>query len=140
MKTLANTLQQTTAEPRKIFALWEDINHWNEYDQGIEWAKLDGSFRAGENYTLKPKGGPKVRATILEVVSNQKFVDVSHLFGAKLMFNHTLTRENTMTNVAVTMTVSGPLGWLWARILGKNQQADIEQSTTNLIAKAESQG
>jgi hypothetical protein len=35
------------------------------------------------------------------------------------------------------MTLSGPLSRLWAKILVKNQQADLEKSTANLIAKAE---
>ena len=35
------------------------------------------------------------------------------------------------------MSISGPLSFLWAKILGKNQQADLEKSTAKLIAKAE---
>jgi hypothetical protein len=137
MITLAKTTQKTTANPSAIFALWADINHWAEHDQGIEWAKLVEDFAEGSAYTIKPKGGPKVNATILTIVPDKKFVDVSHLFGAKLQFDHTVSKDDRTTTVTVTMTLSGPLAWLWAKILGSNQQADLEQATKNLIAKAE---
>ncbi len=137
MKILAQTTQQTTATSDAIFALWADIDHWADYDKGIEWAKLTDSFSAGGHYTLKPKGGPKVTATILVVEPNQKFIDVSHLPGADLKFDHIIRQEAGRTSVSLVMTISGPLSWLWAKILGKNQQSDLEQSTANLIAKAE---
>lgn len=137
MKILAQTTVQTKAKPEAIFKLWADINHWADHDKGIEWAKLTDTFMAGGHYTIKPKGGPKVKATILVVEQNKRFVDVSHLLGAKLKFDHSLTQQANTTSVSVTMSLSGPLGWLWAKILGKNQQADLEESTVNLVAKAE---
>lgn len=137
MITLAKTTQQTIASPKAIFALWADIDHWADYDDGIEWAKLTDEFKVGGHYTIKPKGGPKVKADIMVVQPNQRFVDISRLMGAKLKFDHMLTQHADVTVIDITMTVSGPLAWLWAKILGKDQQADLEKSTTQLITKAE---
>ena len=137
MKTLAQTTIRTTAEPAEVFNLWSDIDHWAEYDNGIEWAKLTDNFAVDGHYMIKPEGGPKVKATILIVEPNKRFVDTSHLFGAKLTFDHTIIKQDDSQIVSVTMTLSGPLSWLWAKILGKNQQADLDDSTKNLIAKAE---
>lgn len=137
MIELARTIQRTNAKPEAIFALWKDINSWADTDKGIEWAKLTGSFSAGTHYVIKPKGGPKTKATILVVEQNKRFIDASHLFGAELKFDHGVARENDKTIVTITMTLSGPLSWVWIKILGKSQQADLEKSTTNLIAKAE---
>ncbi len=81
MKILAQTTQHTSASPEAIFKLWADIDNWSDYDNGIEWAKLTDSFAVGSHYTLKPKGGPKVKATILVVEPNKTFIDVSHLVG-----------------------------------------------------------
>ena len=138
MIILAKTQQTTTAKPADNFNLWADVNHWTDYDPGIEWAELQGTFTEGSNYTIKPKGGPKVKATILTLETNRRFIDVSHLFGASLAFDHTLDRYNNQTRVGITATLHGPLAWVWAKILGKNQQADLEESTVNLIKKAES--
>lgn len=137
MITIAQTSQQTKAKPAAIFALWADVDHWADYDKGIEWAKLTDRFATGGHCIIKPKGGPKVKATILVVEPNRRFIDISHLIGAKLKFDHIITQHTDKTTVSIEMTLIGPLSWLWAKILGKNQQADLEESTTNLVAKAE---
>lgn len=137
MKTLGETTQHTKAKPEAVFRLWADIDNWADYDDGIEWAKLTDKFCTGGKYTIKPKGGPKVKATILVVEPYKRFIDVSHLVGAKLKFDHTVTQHNGITAVTIEMSISGPMSWLWAKILGNNQQNDLENSTAKLLAKAE---
>lgn len=137
MKILAQTTKKTNATPEAIFNLWKDIDNWADYDNGIEWAKLTDNFSVGGRYTIKPKGGPTVKATILVIEPNKRFIDVSHLLGAKLTFDHTLMQEDGVTIVNLVMTISGPMSWLWTKILGKDQQSDLEASTDALIAKAE---
>jgi len=137
MITLAQTTQPTKATPAAIFALWADIDHWADHDDGIEWAKLTDTFTAGGHYVIKPKGGPKTKATIVLIEPDRHFVDVAHLLGASLKFDHTLSQQAGNTVVEITMTLSGPLSWLWAKILGTGQQADLETSTAKLIARAE---
>lgn len=137
MITLAKTTQHTKASPKAIFALWADVDHWADYDDGIEWVKLTDKFKPGGHYVIKPKGGPKVKSDIVIAQPNKHFVDISRLMGAKLKFDHTLTQQSGATTVDIVMTVSGPLAWFWAKVLGKNQQADLEKSTAQLIAKAE---
>lgn len=136
MVILAQTKQQANVSLDSIFALWADINNWAEYDKGIEWAKISEDFKVGSHYTIKPKGGPKVKATIMVIEPGKRFVDASHLLGAKLTFDHMLSQQDSITTVEVIMTIAGPLSWLWSKILGKNQQADLDTSTANLIAKA----
>lgn len=137
MITLAKTSQTTKAAPEAVFALWADIDNWADHDDGIEWAKLTDAFATGGHYVIKPKGGPKTKATIQIVEPNKRFVDVSHLPGASLKFDHVLTQGRSGTAVDIVMTLSGPFAWLWAKILGKNQQADLDSSTAALIKKAE---
>ena len=137
MKTLAQTTQTTNAKPEAIFALWKDVDNWADHDEGIEWAKLVDEFGVGARYVIKPKGGPKTKATIVTVIENQKFVDVSHLLGCEMTFDHTLEVRDGRTVVTLVMSLEGPLTWLWTKILGKNQQADLEKSTAKLIMAAE---
>jgi hypothetical protein len=139
MTALARTTQTTRARPATVFALWADINHWADFDDGIEWAKTDEAFRAGSHYVIKPKGGPQVKSTILLVEPPTRFVDVAHLFGAQLKFDHAISEQDGITTVGVVMTISGPLSWFWTKLLGKNQQADLEKATANLLKIAEGQ-
>ncbi len=137
MITLSETTQQTRARPDAVFALWADVDHWAEYDDGIEWARLADDFRVGGRLTIKPRGVPRTKAEILIVEANRRFVNSSHLLGAKLRFDHTVVNQDNVTIVSVVVTLSGPLSFLWARLVGKGQQADIEKSTARLIARAE---
>lgn len=139
MIQIAQTTQKTTATPAAIFALWSDVDNWASHDDGIEWARLIDKFEIGGHYVIKPKGGPKTETEILVVKPNESFIDVSHLFGARLRFDHETVQSNGVTSVSIVMTLSGPLSWLWSKILGKNQQADLEKSTAKLLKKAESQ-
>ncbi len=59
------------------------------------------------------------------------------MLGARLKFDHVINHENGHTAVNIIVTIGRPTGWLWAKILGKNQQSDLERSTRNLIKKAE---
>ena len=137
MITIATTHQYTTAQPQDIFELWRDVDHWAEYDHGIEWAKLIDTYTVGGRCIIKPKGDPVVRATFEIIEPNQRFVDTSRLFGARLTFDHRITQTNGNTSVIITQTIKGILAPLWVKILGKNQQGELEVSTANLIAKAE---
>lgn len=137
MKQLAHATKSTSASPRQIYALWSDIDNWHTFDDGIEWAKLDGPFRQGATYRIKPKGGPTVRASVVQDSSPTRFVDRSHLFGAELEFDHKISTDATGTIVEIAITMSGPMSWFWSRILGKDQQSDLEKSISKLVETAE---
>lgn len=139
MKLLAQTSLTTSASPQAVYALWADVNNWHTFDDGIEWAKLNGPFAEGATYTIKPKGGPKVKATVVTDQPPTRFIDVSHLWGAKLRFDHTITTTEGISTVEIINTIDGPLAWLWAKILGKDQQADLERSVQKLVATAEAE-
>jgi hypothetical protein len=137
MKVLAKTTQQTIADPEAIFQLWLDVNNWNKFDESVEWARLDEAFSPGNHFSLKPKGGPKVKATIVSVKHNREFTNTSQMPGAELKFIHTVIKKSGSTSVSVIISIDGPLSWLWSRILGKDQQSGLEKSVSNLIRLAE---
>lgn len=137
MITLATTSQKTKAAPQDVFMLWQNVNCWAEYDHAIEWAKLVDTFTVGGRCKIKPKGSPVVTAVIEAVEPNRIFVDTTRLFGARLTFDHRIICANDEIHVVITQTLKGILAPLWAKILGKNQQTELEESTAKLIAMAE---
>ena len=44
---IAQHTLETTALPENIWALWIDASGYNEWDDRIEWAKLNGEFKVG---------------------------------------------------------------------------------------------
>jgi hypothetical protein len=137
MKTIARSIQSTKASPTAIFQLWQDVNNWNIFDESVEWAHMTGEFKRGGVFRLKPKGGPKVNATIVSVENNREFTNTSKMPGAQLKFSHVVAQEDGVTAVSVVISITGPLEWFWAKILSRNQPMELEKSVTNLIHLAE---
>jgi hypothetical protein len=139
MIKIAEAEARSTAPPAAFFERWEDVATWPEWNLDTEWVRLDGPFAAGSRGVLKPKGGPKVKFVIDSLVPDREFVDVSLLAGARLPFRHSVEAlGDGGCSVHVIVTISGPLGWLWARILGKGFRANTQPDLDRLVAVAES--
>lgn len=128
----------TTASAEKIWSLWEDISNWNKWDDGIDFSELNGEFKAGTEGFLKPKGGPKLKFKLLEVVENKRFKDVTKLPFTKLIFTHDIKEENGKRIVTHKVEMAGPLSWLFNKILGQGFKNDVPGSVESLIKTAES--
>ncbi|WP_060884754.1 SRPBCC family protein [Streptomyces caniscabiei] len=137
MITIGTAQTASTAAPSAFFARWADMATWPEWNADTEWVRLDGPFEAGSTGVLKPKGGPRTKFVIAEL-TDDRFVDVSRLAGARMTFSHFV--EETRgggTKVQVTVTLSGPLSHLWNLILGNGIKATLQQDLDSLKAVAE---
>ena len=129
MRTLAEARASSAAPPSAFFACWADMATWPEWNSDTEWARLDGPFTAGARGVLKPQGGPRVKFEI---------TDVSRLAGARLTFRHLVqARPDGGCDLHVAITMSGPLGWLWTRALGRGLKASLAPDLAGLVAAAE---
>jgi hypothetical protein len=139
MREIAEAEARSTAPPAAFFARWADMATWPEWNTDTEWVRLDGPFVTGSTGVLKPKGGPKVKFVLDSVVPEREFVDVSLLLGARLTFRHVVERlDDGGSLIRVDVTMSGPLRWLWARILGKGFRASLQPDLDRLVVTAES--
>lgn len=138
MITLATASTTSTAPPAAFFTRWADMATWPQWNADTEWAVLDGRFAEGATGTLKPKGSPKVRFVIERLVPDREFVDVSRLAGARLTFAHLVTaRPDGRSEVAVEVSMSGPLARLWILILGNGLRASVQRDLDALARAAE---
>jgi hypothetical protein len=95
------------------------VNNWHTWDNGIEFAKLEGKFEKGNYFTLRPKGGPNVKVELLETVENSSFLDVTKFPLAKMYDNHTFEETKDGLKITNTITVKGILGFLWIKIVAQ---------------------
>jgi len=138
MRTLAEARASSAAPPSAFFACWADMATWPEWNSDTEWVRLDGPFTAGARGVLKPRGGPRVKFEITVLVPDREFTDVSRLAGARLTFRHLVqARPDGGSDLHVAITMSGPLGWLWTRALGKGLKASLAPDLAGLVATAE---
>jgi hypothetical protein len=136
MTTIATAHATSTAPATAFFHRWADCKTWPEWNTDTEWVRLDGPFGQGATGTLKPKGGPKVRFTVTEL-SERRFVDVSRMPGGRVTFAHEIDDGTGGTTVDVTVTIDGPLGWFWRRVLGAGFRASLQPDLDRLVAVAE---
>jgi hypothetical protein len=138
MITIAEAQTSSAAPPSAFFARWADMATWPEWNTDTEWVRLDGPFTVGSTGVLKPRGGPKVKFVIAALVAGREFTDVSLLAGARLTFRHLVEPlPGGGSSVRVTVTMAGPLGWLWNLALGKGLKASLPADLDRLAVAAQ---
>lgn len=136
MTTIATASATSSAPASAFFARWADMATWPEWNTDTAWVSLDGPFAEGATGTLKPKGGPKVRFEVTRL-DEEHFVDVSRVPGGRLTFAHRIGTTDTGTRVDVTVSIDGPLGMVWRRILGDGFRTSLQPDLDALVATAE---
>lgn len=119
MWTRSYSITTKKVTSKQLWKLFADVNNWHVWDQGIEYAKMQGKFEAGNHFILKPKDGPKVTIELIETIENSKFVDLTKFPLAKMYGEHTF--ENTKEGLKMTtkMTVVGILGFVWRKLVAE---------------------
>ena len=103
----------------QMWKLMADVNNWHTWDSGIEYATLSGKFEQGNHFMLKPKGGPKTKIELIEVIENRKFVDLTKFPLAKMYGEHLFEETDEGLKITTTMKVEGILSFLWIKIVAQ---------------------
>lgn len=123
--------------PHQIWQTWSDINNWSDWDEGIEYARTSDAFGVGCVFELKPKGGPKVKIRIVECDVGHSFTDLTQFPLAKMYGRHEMSRgEAGSLRLKTTITVVGPLGFLWRSVVAQKIADDMPADTRKLIVSA----
>ena len=126
----------TNASAESVWNTWADVENWPKWDKGLEWCRLDGEFKAGTTYTLKPQGGPEAKAVITDCQPLKRFADSTALPLAKMDFVHELHAEQDGLHVTQRVTISGALGFFFAQVIGKDTARDLPETLGNLVRVA----
>lgn len=119
MWTRTHTIVTDKVTKEQIWKLFADVNNWHTWDEGIEFAKLEGKFDKGNHFTLRPKGGPNVKVVLLETIENEMFLDVTNFPLAKMYDKHEFKETPNGLKITNTITVKGILGFLWVKLVAK---------------------
>ena len=119
MWTKSHSIVTKEVTKEQMWKLFADVNNWHTWDNGIEFAKLEGKFEKGNYFTLRPKGGPNVKVELLETIENNSFLDVTTFPLAKMYDNHTFEETKDGLKITNTITVKGVLGFLWRKIVAQ---------------------
>ena len=119
MWTKSHTVVTKEVTKEQMWKLFANVNEWHTWDQGIEFAKLEGKFEKGNSFLLRPKGGPSVKVTLLETVKDKSFLDVTNFPLAKMYDEHTFEDTAEGLKITNTITVKGLLGFIWVKIVAQ---------------------
>lgn len=136
MWTRTHTCTEPNLKSQDIWPIWVDVNNWPKWHDDLDFCNLDGSFQVGANFTLKPKGHRPVSIEITEVNEGKSFTDCTSFPGAKMYDTHIL--EDTPNGVTLTnkLVVTGPLRWLWVKLVAQHIANSVPQEIASLIRLA----
>lgn len=123
-----------------VWNAWRDVNNWHLWDTDLEYARLDGSFATGEQFTLKPRGGPCVRITFEAVKHLTSYTDLTHFPFARMWGIHEMRETAEGLVLRCCIRVEGPLSFLWRKLVAEGVVNGLELQTRQLIAYAREQG
>jgi hypothetical protein len=134
---IAQHTLETTALPENIWALWADVPGYKEWDEGVEWAALNGEFKVGANGQLKPRQGRLASFTIIELVVGRSFSILAPLPFARLLMRHSMEPTDMGTRLTHRIEVEGPLAWIWGRLMAPAFRASLPPAVRKLARLAE---
>lgn len=135
-KTYSKRVRDVQAE--KVWKVWTDVNQWHTWQPDIEYAKLDGDFKVGNTFKLKPRGGPGVTIEIIKVESSRQFTDLTRFPGARMFGCHEFIDHGDELEIRTTMSIEGFLAFLWKKIVAENVANGMAKQTEALIEKTRS--
>jgi len=140
MKTLVHASAFSSAAPSGFYDRWIDHDTWREWSPDCDWVRVGGPIAIGTRGVLKPTNGPKVRFVISALTPDREYTDTSRLPGARLEFQHLVSPVPEGSALEVTIRLSGPLSFLWSRILGPGFRKSAPEDLSRLVAIVETAG
>jgi hypothetical protein len=140
MTTHILTVTRTTSATREaVWQQWEDVPNRTRWDQGLEWARIDGAFVGGTRGEVKLKGQPPRQFEILEARRPTTYTDRFFLpVGAHMDWSHTVEDVgDNQRQVAFRIEVSGPTSLLLTPILKHILKDEIPATVDKLVETAE---
>lgn len=121
-----------------IWQIWTDVNNWSSWHGDLDYCKMDGDFKVGNFFLLKPKGAPAVKIELIGIEKNKKFTDCTKFFGAKMYDTHAMEETENGIRLTNKLVVTGLLRFLWIKLVAQNVANTVPQEMDALVELARS--
>jgi len=135
-RTYSKTFKNIKKE--SIWRIWTDVNNWPKWHGDLDYCKLEGAFAVGNHFMLKPKGIKAVKIELTHIEKGRKFTDCTPFFGAKMYDTHELEETPDGLRLTNTLTVTGPLKFLWIKLIAQNVADSVPHEMEALVELARS--
>lgn len=100
---------ETSATAERVWKLFEDVDHWRNWNAGIESIELHGRFAHGATFTMKPPGQDALSSTLIDVRVHEAFTDETWVGSTCVRVSHRLTPlAGGGTKITYATAVTGP--------------------------------
>ncbi|QQR48939.1 SRPBCC family protein [bacterium] len=103
-----------------VWRLWIDIAKWPLWHDDLDSCTMEGPFEVGNFFWLKPKGMKAVKIELTDIKEGFSFTDCTKFLGAKMYDTHTLEETPDGLLLTNTVVVTGPMRWLWIKLVAQN--------------------
>src|SRR3954468_3568446 len=127
----------TTALPREaVWTALRELHCGRLTCPGAARFVLDGPFAVGSKIAVTPEGQDEMISTIVELVDNERYADLTEFDGLSLLFRHTLESVDEGTRVTHRLEISGDASDAVGPELGPQISGDFGSSMSELFAQA----
>lgn len=119
-----------------VWRIWSDVNHWPQWHGDLESCTMEGAFQVGNHFILKPKGMKAVKIMLVQMEEGRSFTDCTTFLGATIHDTHAMEETPEGLRITNTMVVTGPLKWLWIKLVAHHIADTIEEETEELVKLA----
>jgi hypothetical protein len=137
MWTRTHSKFYSNVSPEVIWKIWIDINNWSSWHGDLDYCKLEGDFKVGNHFMLKPKGVPAVKIVLTEINEGQSFTDCTKFLGAKMYDTHSMEVKDGGVLLSNKLVVTGLLKWLWIKLVAKNVADTVSDEMDALVHLAQ---
>jgi hypothetical protein len=120
------------APASRVFQAYALIDSWAVWDSEVREVSLPDGLCQGSRGWLRPRAGPKAKIEIVSAKLNEHFVVESRLPLCLMRFGHELTEKADQTQAKHWVEFSGPLSWLFRRIIGRQIDATLPSTLAGL--------
>ncbi|MGO9077550.1 MAG: SRPBCC family protein [Streptosporangiaceae bacterium] len=126
---------ETDVPADAIWALYEDVTCWPEWDAGAELVTRDGPFAAGTTGTMKFSGQEPLAYRLTTVIPGREFVDETTVGALTVRVSHLLEpAAGGRVRLTYAAQIDGPPEQ--ARQLGPMITGDFPDTMAALVALA----
>lgn len=125
------------ATPAAVWNILTRVPEWPQWDDGVEWAKLEGELAVGITGKLKPKGGPTTRFIITRLEPLNGLTDKSSIAWMKLVFDHQIEQKINQVSLTHTVSAEGPFSGLLNVLMGNKFRRELPSAMEKLKNMAE---
>jgi len=133
------TTEYTATTPLPREAVWtalRELHSGRLTYPGADRFVLEGPFAVGSRIAVTPEGQQEMISTIVELVDNERYADVTEFGGISLLFRHTLESTDDGTRVAHRLEISGDGADEVGPELGPQISGDFDTSMAALFEQA----